>query len=236
MKRIYRQPRRHTLKENLISVLIGVALFAVLALLLRPVYLKEKAERERIEREWVQEQIAKDRAYEAEVAAEKARWERIEAGLEENPMEMQKPHEEILITELTEEDLKEQDYFGELELLAQLVEAEAGNQDLTGKRLVVDVVLNRVDCELFPDTIEEVIKQPGQFSTWSNGMIDDAAWHMQQSDYDAVILELESRLDYDIYFFTAGAYNKSGTDAYIHMDHYFSYLGKEARALIAKNK
>ena len=44
------------MKENLISVLIGVALFAVLALLLRPVYLKEKAERERIEREWVQEQ------------------------------------------------------------------------------------------------------------------------------------------------------------------------------------
>lgn len=234
MKKTNRQPRRHTAKDNLISVVIGVALFAVLALLLRPLYLKEKAERERIEREWVQEQIEKDRAYEAEVEAERARWERIEAGLEEN--DLQKPHEEIPITELTEEDLKEMDYFGELELLAQLVEAEAGNQDLTGKRLVVDVVLNRVDCELFPNTIEEVIKQPGQFSTWSNGMIDDAAWHMQQSDYDAVILELESRLDYDIYFFTAGAYNKSGTDAYIHMDHYFSYLGKEARALIAKNK
>ena len=236
MKKTNRQPRRHTAKDNLISVVIAVVICVILFLIFKPLYLKEQAERRRIEKEWIQEQEAADRAYEAEVQAERERWERIEAGLEENPYEIQKPHEEIPITELTEEDLKEMDYFGELELLAQLVEAEAGNQDLTGKRLVVDVVLNRVDCELFPNTIEEVIKQPGQFSTWSNGMIDDAAWHMQQSDYDAVILELESRLDYDIYFFTAGAYNESGTDAYIHMDHYFSYLGKEAMALIAKNK
>lgn len=38
----------------------------------------------------------------------------------------------------------------EMAMLAQLVQAEAGNQDLTGKRLVADVVLNRVDSERFP--------------------------------------------------------------------------------------
>ena len=43
----------------------------------------------------------------------------------------------------TDADIAAEEYEGELELLATLVEAEAGNQDMTGKRLVVDVVLNR---------------------------------------------------------------------------------------------
>ena len=201
--------RKYTWKENLLSVVIALVISGILFLVLRPLYLKEQEERRRIEREWIQEQIAEDRAYEAEVAAERERWELLEQD------------ESIQVTELTEEDLAEENYWGELELLAAVVEAEAGNQDMTGKRLVVDVVLNRVDSPLFPDTITEVLEQPGQFSTMWNGAVEDAGYHMQEDDYTAVMMEVTGmRLDYDIYYFTAGEYNDSCKPAYIHGDHY----------------
>lgn len=58
-------------------------------------------------------------------------------------------------------------------LLAKLAMAEAESEDTEGKALVMLVVLNRVwDDEEFPNTIEEVIYQPGQFSPISNGRFD----------------------------------------------------------------
>lgn len=213
--------RKYTWKENLLSVVIALVISGILFLVLRPLYLKEQEERRRIEREWIQEQIAEDRAYEAEVAAERERWELLEQD------------ESIQVTELTEEDLAEENYWGELELLAAVVEAEAGNQDMTGKRLVVDVVLNRVDSPLFPDTITEVLEQPGQFSTMWNGAVEDAGYHMQEDDYTAVMMEVTGmRLDYDIYYFTAGEYNDSCKPAYIHGDHYFGYLSDAAKEVV----
>lgn len=213
--------RKYTWKENLLSVVIALVISGILFLVLRPLYLKEQEERRRIEREWIQEQIAEDRAYEAEVAAERERWELLEQD------------ESIQVTELTEEDLAEENYWGELELLAAVVEAEAGNQDMTGKRLVVDVVLNRVDSPLFPDTITEVLEQPGQFSTMWNGAVEDAGYHMQEEDYTAVMMEVTGmRLDYDIYYFTAGEYNDSCKPAYIHGDHYFGYLSDAAKGVV----
>ena len=213
--------RKYTWKENLLSVVIALVISGILFLVLRPLYLKEQEERRRIERERIQEQIAEDRAYEAEVAAERERWELLEQD------------ESIQVTELTEEDLAEENYWGELELLAAVVEAEAGNQDMTGKRLVVDVVLNRVDSPLFPDTITEVLEQPGQFSTMWNGAVEDAGYHMQEDDYTAVMMEVTGmRLDYDIYYFTAGEYNDSCKPAYIHGDHYFGYLSDAAKEVV----
>ncbi len=58
-------------------------------------------------------------------------------------------------------------------LLAKLAMAEAESEDTEGKALVMLVVLNRVwNDEEFPDTIEKVIYQPGQFSPISNGRFD----------------------------------------------------------------
>ena len=55
----------------------------------------------------------------------------------------------------------------------RIVEAEAGCEDETGKLLVANVVLNRVNNERFPDTIQEVVlqKEKGktQFSPVANG-------------------------------------------------------------------
>lgn len=107
----------------------------------------------------------------------------------------------VLVTEDTEEQIQEEIYLGELELLAQLVEAEAGNQPFEGKCLVVDVVLNRVESPDFPNTISEVIFQDGQFSVITNGAFEKAAWNMQESDYAAVMVETELHTNKNVLYF-----------------------------------
>lgn len=57
--------------------------------------------------------------------------------------------------------------------LAKLAMAEAESEDTEGKALVMLVVLNRVWSDEFPDTIEDVIFQEGQFSPISNGRYDE---------------------------------------------------------------
>lgn len=99
-------------------------------------------------------------------------------------------------------------------LLAGLVHAEAGNQDEIGKRLVADVVLNRVDSESFPDTLAGVIMQEGQF--------EEPAGYYTDGDMLAVEKELEARLDEDVLYFRTKEYHKHGTPLYQHGAHYFS--------------
>lgn len=121
-----------------------------------------------------------------------------------------------------EEDVNEEILFGEMELIAQLVMAEAGNQDLTGKRYVVDVVLNRVDSDEFPNTVEEVIFQEDQFSVIKNGAFDRAGWTITEECYEAVRLEYEERLNYDILYFSKGK-SKYATNHFKWQDHWFGW-------------
>ena len=60
----------------------------------------------------------------------------------------------------------------EFKLLACLVHAEAGNQSYEGKLAVANVVLNRMKSKKYPNTIEAVIYQPGQFSVAKSGSLD----------------------------------------------------------------
>lgn len=112
----------------------------------------------------------------------------------------------------------------EIDLLAKVVRAESGNQDSKGKRLVVDVILNRVDSDKFPNTVKEVIYAKNQFSTVTDGSLLKAAYTVDNTDYEAVYSELNTRIDTEIMFFTAGRYNYSGVSAYKYGDHYFSIL------------
>ena len=51
--------------------------------------------------------------------------------------------------------LSDKDY----DTLLRIVEAEAGGEDQDGKLLVANVVLNRVNSELFPDSVWDVVMQ-----------------------------------------------------------------------------
>lgn len=132
------------------------------------------------------------------------------------------PDEPVVeVMEETEVDLVDEAYFDSLEMLACCVEAEAGTQDKFGKRLVVDVILNRVASDRFPNDIPSVITQKGQFAVHANG----AMYRVIPSEetYEAVREELEQRTDTQILFFSAHNYNKCCTPAYKHQDHYFGY-------------
>ena len=54
-------------------------------------------------------------------------------------------------------------------VLERIVEAEAGDQDLKGRILVANVVMNRVRSLEFPNTVRGVVFEPHQFSPISNG-------------------------------------------------------------------
>jgi spore germination cell wall hydrolase CwlJ-like protein len=124
------------------------------------------------------------------------------------------------VYEMTEDDIAEEEYLDSLELLAQCVEAEAGNQGLLGKRLVADVILNRVDSLDFPNTIEGVITQPYQFTSYWNGSISRVS--VSDETFEAVSMELEERCNTELLFFTAQAYGSYGTPWRQVGDHYFS--------------
>lgn len=116
-------------------------------------------------------------------------------------------------------------------LLAKIAMAEAESEDTEGKALVMMVVLNRVwDDEEFPDTIKEVIYQPGQFSPISNGRFDKV-----EPDTDcwaALDLIMQDKWDesYGATYFESKSestwHSENLTFLFQHGNHYF-YAGKE---------
>lgn len=63
--------------------------------------------------------------------------------------------------------------------LSRVIQAESGYCQTEMMEGVGSVVLNRVESDLFPDSIREVIEQPGQYSTLS--------WLSQQTPTDEVM-------------------------------------------------
>jgi N-acetylmuramoyl-L-alanine amidase len=63
----------------------------------------------------------------------------------------------------------------EIDLLARIVRAEAQTEPFEGKVAVASVVLNRVESPQFPNTIKNVIYEPGQFQPVANGEINKPA-------------------------------------------------------------
>ena len=124
------------------------------------------------------------------------------------------------LTVLTDEDIEEEKYYDSLELMAICIEAEAGNQGLEGKRLVADVILNRVDSPDFPNSITELITQPYHFSSYWDGAMELAV--PTDETFEAVRLELEHRTNSEILYFTAGEWSEYGTKWKQIGDHYFS--------------
>lgn len=54
-------------------------------------------------------------------------------------------------------------------ILERIVEAEAGDQNIKGRMLVANVILNRVKSKQFPNTVKGVVFARRQFSPVSNG-------------------------------------------------------------------
>lgn len=108
----------------------------------------------------------------------------------------------------------------QLEYLAKCVLAEAGNQDEYGKRLVIDVILNRKENTAFPDTYEDIINQPNQFEVVENGSINEQV--PDEYIYNLILQELDKRTDSDVLYFKTIDYHDFAEPVIHHQDHYFS--------------
>jgi len=108
----------------------------------------------------------------------------------------------------------------EIDLIALVTMAEAEGETELGKRLVIDTILNRVDSEHFPDTVNDVIYQRNQFSSMWNGRVDRC--YVMPEIVELVKEELLERTNYDCMFFTAGGYSSYGVPMFQECCHYFS--------------
>lgn len=54
-------------------------------------------------------------------------------------------------------------------ILERIVEAEAGDQDVKGRQMVANVVINRIQSKKFPNTVKSVVFAHRQFSPIANG-------------------------------------------------------------------
>lgn len=97
-------------------------------------------------------------------------------------------------------NLSREDY----EALLKIVQAEAGNEDETGKMLVAGVVMNRVKSKRFPNTVQEVVMQQKdghfQFSPVANGNFQRAVATEETIDAVERILQGEDVSQGALYF------------------------------------
>ena len=126
--------------------------------------------------------------------------------------------------ESEQEAIRNEIFYGELEEIALVVQAEAGNQDELGKRYVADVILNRIDDKDFPDTALDVIYQidPVQFATTVDGAMGKAGYTISDEVFQIVLEEYSNRTNSDIIYFKTNGYHSCGKPAFQHGDHYFS--------------
>lgn len=90
--------------------------------------------------------------------------------------------EEIRAIEVEEkEEEKQVDWYTEEEqsMLEYIVQQEVRGASIEHKRIITQVVINRVKSELFPNSIREVILQRGQFSS-----VDNYYSHKYEPDAD----------------------------------------------------
>lgn len=71
-------------------------------------------------------------------------------------------------------------YYDETTLywLSRVISAESQGEPLTGQIAVGNVTLNRLNSDVFPDDLYDVIFQPGQFEPVENGTIYNDPYHL----------------------------------------------------------
>ena len=200
-------PRRHTIKENIISALIGIAIG--LPISIYAVNHRSPAADLRPDPEIYPVVI---------IGEDNVGINTHEVGTTSESVEM------FIHTQNVDEwhfhNLTPEEY----DVLARCVEAEAGNQDLLGRQLVVDVVFNRVDSPDFPDNVIDVIYQEHQFAVVTDGRIDKVT--PSEDTYKAIDLESDYQTNTKVLWFSAEGFLPYGEPWEKVGDHYFCN-GKE---------
>lgn len=152
----------------------------------------------------------------ADTEGEPLKWERIPQEIIDTIDLPTQADELVLHYEPIEPMYETRDFtYDEAQMLMRIAQAEAGNQGIEGMMLVMTVVLNRVQDEAFPNSIEGVIFQKHQFQP-----VDDGRYYSVEISTDAhralANIEKGIPLDETIVAFEITANNKS-------LERYFTF-------------
>ena len=155
-------------------------------------------------------------AVEAKIAYEAKLEEERRAAEEAERIAREKAEAEAAAAAQAEAEAAQQ---AEKELLASLIFCEAGNQPYEGQVAVGAVVMNRIKSSSYPDTMEEVIYQSGQFSPAMSGWLDRV--RANQSYTEAAMQAAEDALAGsnpigDCLYFSVGGYGTRIGDHLFH--------------------
>lgn len=120
----------------------------------------------------------------------------------------------------------------DIEILQRIVEAEATGEDLKGKILVANVILNRVEDDDFPDTIEDVVFQKDGSTYQFSPIKDNRYWSVKISD-DTIkaiekVMEGEDYSKGALYFSARSRANKNNMRWFDNnLEYLFRYGGHE---------
>ena len=117
----------------------------------------------------------------------------------------------------------------EVTMIAAIIQCEAGNQSDDGQRYVADSILNRVDSPWFPNTVLEVINQPGQYATRRKAARLAKSGNIPIRCYGNAIYELTARTNREIIYFGRGY--GSGEPLFKEGDHCFSGISKKKKEM-----
>ena len=136
--------------------------------------------------------IKKAEAIEEEIEADKNTIEKLKEEEERRKQEEERRKQEL--ANGTVNKIPYQKLDGDIKRMAAIIWCEARGESYEGQVAVGTVVMNRVESPRFPNTIEEVIKQKGQFSPYKSGKyaIALSMENMQQSCIDAAIEVIEN--------------------------------------------
>lgn len=154
--------------------------------------MKEAAENVASHKEQIEDAMAKAEAIEAEIEASKNTVEKLKEEEERRKQEEERRKQEL--ANGTNTKIPYQQLDGDVKRMAAIIWCEARGESYEGQVAVGTVVMNRVESPRFPNTIEEVIKQNGQFSPYKSGKyaIALSMENMQQSCIDAAIEVIEN--------------------------------------------
>lgn len=158
----------------------------------------------------------------AYIKEQKSLLNRIQCSIDENiyevealdiairPFDSKPPQmEEIIVVKKRLRSISEQD----IEILCRIVEAEAGGEDFLGKKMVADVVINRVTDKRFPNTVQGVVYQNingvYQFSPLADGRFEQVTISRQTRDAVRKALQGEDDTGGSLYFVAPKIANQS---------------------------
>ncbi len=109
----------------------------------------------------------------------------------------------------------------EILLMQKVVSAESRGESPEAQYTVACVILNRMESPIFPDTLEGVVRQSGQFTCVGNGIINNVP--ITESVEQAVAKALDNNtVDEEVLWFRSSHYHSFHNQAFKIGDLYFS--------------